>query len=131
MLGGLGMRGPLLRMLRSEPYLGRGADMRSGLRAHSYLAYTSFWAVMLSLKFAFDYFAIVQPMVQVASTPHVVTNIPRVDTTPTHHANIPRVYTMPPTACQHTTRIYALPTAARLRIYHAYTPRIYTCTPCR
>ena len=110
MLGGLGMRGPLLRILRSEPYLGRGADMRSGLRAHSYLAYTSFWAVMLSLKFAFDYFAIVQPMVQVASTPHVVTNIPRVDTTPT--------------PCQHTTRIYYAytPRQHTTRRYHAYTP---------
>ena len=115
MLGGLGMRGPLLRMLRSEPYLGRGADMRSGLRAHSYLAYTSFWVVTLSLKFAFDYFAIVQPMVQVTSTPHVVTNIPRVDTTPTHHANIPRVDML----CQ-------LPP-----VFGYTTPTHHACTPCR
>ena len=102
------MRG-LCRGLRSDPYLGRSADMRSGLRAHSYVAYTSFWAVTLSLKFAFDYFAIVQPMVQVAATPslhttplhhdyiysshvHVHVSHAYVYIVPTHHANEPRVY---------------------------------------
>ena len=53
--------------LRPAKYLGRGTDMRSGLHAHSFVAYTSFWAVMLSVKFVFDYFAIVQPMVQVSA----------------------------------------------------------------
>ena len=67
LLGGLGMRRLFRGGLRPAKYLGRGTDMRSGLHAHSFVAYTSFWAVMLSVKFVFDYFAIVQPMVQVSA----------------------------------------------------------------
>ena len=118
------MRG-LCRGLRSDPYLGRSADMRSGLRAHSYVAYTSFWAVTLSLKFAFDYFAIVQPMVQVAATPSL-------HTTPLHHDYI---YSSHAHAHVHAhvhvhvhvshahAYVYIVPThhANEPRVYHAYT----------
>ena len=107
MLGGLGMR-ELCRGLRSDPYLGRGADMRSGLRAHSYVAYAGFWAVTLSLKFGFDYFAIVQPMVQVAATPCL-------DTIPTHHAFAPRLYIPHMQMHMHMCMSCAC-------IYRAYTP---------